>query len=120
MDVTATMEMKRAQVRIVLNSDGSGSVLVNGIEMAGVVSGIALRSSVDTKPTVVLEIRADQVELEAPDIATLIHTLRPDPAPPLEHNWPGVSGEDLPNEVCKTCKQVRRVAAPVCPGPLKS
>lgn len=112
------MNPKRANLKLVLDGIGKGTIVLNGIHIGHLVQRTVLISdAVDGITSVRIDLLVDTVELEGTDTAVLLNELRPEVSGPLQHVpfLPKVLGP----AICSVCRQV--VGSPKynpdeCPG----
>jgi hypothetical protein len=118
--------MKRrghADVKLRLRADGKGEVVVNGIHFGHITRGTYVFSEAGEATIVRLDILADQVEVEAEDVQTVINWLKPEPETHTsvrEHQMidPSTSGARK-RRFCSVCRIVEGTLnfPSTCPGP---
>lgn len=114
----ATDRKGMARVRLRLDAVGMGEVVINGIHMGHLVSRTSLYSSPGDLTVLTLSIPVGSLEFETDEVKTLIDWLTPEEPPVREHRWKERKPGHPEKDVCQDCRQARRVAAAVCPGPI--
>jgi hypothetical protein len=105
------MAPRAAHVKLKLNGMGMGTVVINGVDMSKHVHNTRVVAHPGEKTAVILQINVETLDAEIEGVERLI----------LEEyrDYPVVRQHDFNDaDVCRVCRQVRRVAAATCPGPL--
>ena len=133
--------MRIANVKIRLLANGRGETSINGIQLGGICTGVYVFSHVGEATIIRLDILAAEVEVSAEEVQVIAKEIllpevevKPPEPPPLnpplgEHDWAKhnrlcptrVDPDyecicDPEKMICLRCRQVKRVAAPVCKG----
>lgn len=106
---------KLAHVKIRLNSAGYGRTIINGVDVSGYTRAVTIISEVGEITKVVLEVLAEQIDVEQDEVAIFLRELRLIEKP-LEHDW---DDPIAARPICKVCRIVKGLPATpeFCSGP---
>lgn len=115
--------MKIATIRMQLDGQGMGEIVVNGIHMEKIVAGVRMSTEPGKGVHLHLDLLVDGVKLEGTDVDTIVKLLTPETGPRQHVVRSRVGSEGPMVVICEVCRQVvgnPRWNPDECPGPMRS